>query len=832
MSILNPKKAISCVMLKIFFRKLFGIYPGEERNALIFASLGFLWSLGVTAGLKFADALFLLHIGADHLPGMYTMTSCGMIVLASLLLYLYHYIPVNRIYLCAMAIGICFYLFACFCVVTLTGTETGWLWYMLRIFGSLFFTVTLTCYWTFIDQYYPLQDAKRLYCLYSSVIFLGYATTGTVMRSGLVDIPVLTLSIATLLAITGTLILWISRNLQPVHDESHLEDINVVQREKYSLKKLLKTIATSRFTLLLMAGNFMTYVLLVLTEYNYLSSFQHYYDPDGITALVGNEEDSPLTQFLGQWLAIVSVVNIIFGLFLYSRIIRRYGIGSLLVCTPIIWLVVFAGWSFSDSLFFPILGIFVVEGTLNVIDDNNFNLLLSAIPAKIKNKTRVIIESFFEPVGVFVSSLLLDSSWINSKYLGLGLSACFLTIILFQRRQYVKAIYRNLTEHALHFERSLADWLTPYHTKQLMAYASSNQPLQFFAAKGIAATGDERLLNDFFANVEDLNQKEELRKSLFPLQAEEFIPMEQLVQMVDDPTTAHKAARLIARQASPAHLSLAPILVKRLRHLEDSELTVAYLTALGKMESASLAKPIVEASIHFRPNERRLTESIVTKMGPTVITPLFALLKDPSCHDRCRTLAGKILSRLAIKDLREALFEVLTQEIDKAYFYFYHYCTVQKQYPDIDLHLLEEGLLTGYHSSMDLIIQLLGAAGELEDTELLSRALRSPHPKTRSQVVEALEKTCETRLFRLLQPLVMDMPESEKIKLYIREDRQPLSLQDIIARLAYSPSPVDQIIVATLKKELNFPHWRDELRVHINDKDPLFQHFVTELLDS
>lgn len=818
---------------RVFFQKLFAVYPGEEKNAVIFAALGFLWSLGVSAGLKFADALFLLHVGAEHLPIVYTFTSCTMIILASALLYLHHYVPVNKIYLCSIGIGIVFYLFAFFCVLTLTGTESGWLWYLLRIFGSLFFTITLTCYWTFIDQYYPLQDAKRLYCLFSSVIFLGNATTGTVMRSGLVEIPVVTLSIAVLLSLSGILIYIISRSIHPVHDENVAEAQNAAQFEKHSLWKLLKTITRSRFTLLLMAGNFMTYVLLVLTEYNYMFSFEQYFDPGGTTSIVGDEEAAPLTQFLGQWLALVSIANIFFGLFLYSRIVRRYGIGSLLICTPLIWIVVFTGWSFSSTLLFPVLGIFIVEGTLYVIDDNNFNLLLNAIPSKIKNKTRVIIESFFEPVGMFVSSLLLAIPSLNSKHLGLFLSCALLIIIFLQRKQYSKAIYRNLAEHAVHFERSIGEWLTPISKKQLLGYANSaDNSTLLFAANGIVSTGDEKLLSNFLKQISDERKKGWLLEHLFEASPIKTGSLVELLPLLDQPEKSHEAARKIALQASPDDLPVANLLVSRLRCFEDSELTLSCLTALGKMDSPTLARPIIESSIHFRPNERRLAETIILKMGAQIAPQLFDILKNTTIHDRCRTLSGRILSRLSLAELRGILFDTVSVEIDKAYFYFYHHHTVQALHPQVDLKLLTDGLLTGYHSAMDFIIQLLGAAGELEDPELLSRSLRSPHAKTRSQVVEALEKTCETKIFRLLQPLVMDIPEEEKIRGYQKDGRAPYSLHEIIDKLSYSPSTVDQIIVATLKQQLNFPHWKEGLCVHFADKDPLFQHFATELLDT
>ena len=114
--------------------------------------------------------------------------------------------------------------------------------------------------------------------------------------------------------------------------------------------------------------------------------------------------------------------------------------------------------------------------------------------------------------------------------------------------------------------------------------------------------------------------------------------------------------------------------------------------------------------------------------------------------------------------MRANLSDIIRQEIERAYFYFYHYHTIQSKYPELDLSMLRDVLITGYHSVLDFIIQLLGVAGEIEDEELLSRSLRSRKPKSQKSSGRNLEKTCEPQIFRLLQPLVDDIPYEEKIR--------------------------------------------------------------------
>lgn len=933
--------------MKVFFRKLFNIYPGEEKNAFLFACLGFLWALGVTSGLKFADALFLIHVGAHSLPTVYISASCCLIAISTFLLYAFHVFSTHRIFLSVISVGITFYAFAYFCLLMGYGTDTKWLWYAMRIFGTIMFAVTLTSYWTFIDQYYHLQDAKRLYSLFSSMIFLGVATTGLLMKSGLIDVEQLTLVIMSLLLLTAYWITKIVKQLRTVRDENDQEGSHGTAFE--SVMFMFRSIKASRFTQLIMVRNFLIYLLLVITEYNYLSSFGHHFDPQ-ITSQTGTEEHAQLTLFLGQWLAVVSVNNLIFGLLIYSRLVRRFGITGLMLVTPLILLFTFTGWQFSDSLLFPILGLFVVEGTLYVIDDSNFNLLLNAVPSKLKYKIRVTIESFFEPFGMLTSALLISYSPLDSRQLGLILALFLLSVSLLLRQGYLKAIYLNLSENAIHFQRTIKGWFASMGNRDhdsaehrlLAILKQGDEKSQVLALEGLICLDEEALLNkvlklsDRFAPaaklkfldllgqsslaatsqildklhewscdegdatlksaiqfylarlgllhpekaVVDLRDCKDLvlkgaailamksswanlsvatatlHRTLAAQQLQELLEstdseeicmgltilgldpsahdVEILLPFLRHPTraVARTAAASIARIADKSVIRYAGILIARLTTSSDNEFRLSCLKALGKMGDSSIVKEIISNSVHFRPNERRLTETVISRMGLRTVPTLLAITKDTAMPDRCRVLAGKILGRLALPQLRANLCDLINVEIERARFYFFHYHTIQQKYPDINLYVLKDALLSGFHSVLDFIIQLLGVAGEIEDCELLSRSLRSRNPKVRSQVVEALEKTCETKIFRILQPLVSDSPVDEKIHAYELAGYRTLELPELLSHMSQSSSQVDHIISAALCQKLDMPGWRATLRKQMSTNEEIFHHFAYELLET
>jgi len=931
--------------MKEFFRRLFNLYSGEEKSALLFTGLGFLWSLGVTSGQKFADALFLLHVGSEFLPQAYAMTACLLMVMAIFFLKAFQTVNIQRIFAGVLLAGICFYTGAFVCSMWQLGMENKIFWYALKIFGSVFFVLIVTCFWTFIDQYFHLQDAKRLYSLFTSAIFLGVATTGILMRSGWLELHFLLIYIVVLLMLSIYWVRSITQQLKPIYDE---DTLGMTEDNTLNLKRLLQTILASRFTLFLMAGNFLAYVLLVITEYSYLSAFDNYFAA-GSRVITGEEGQASLTLFLGQLLAGVSIFNLVVGLFLYSRLIRRYGITTLVLFTPAVLVFTFSGWLVTPSLLFPVIGFFVVEGMLYIIDDNNFTLLLNAVPTKVKYQIRLIIESFFEPTGMLVSSFLISFVPINSKVLGLVLSICLLAIALLARKHYLKGLFINLAENTIHFQRSVRDWFFSLNKKarqaterRLLAFIQiGDEVSQLFAMETLISFEDRtiipkvlerseflstsakvkfidmmtksrfatdtqflELLHAWSANKPDLQLKRAihfhlarhgllhpdkvyydlestdlilkgaaimaLKKSwahlpssastanralavqyiqqLLESQDEEEIVMGITILSVDampqdldilipflkhpSQNISRSAARSIAQITDKHSIRYAATLLTKLESTSDSEVRQSCLRALGKMGSSSLTKEIIKRSIQFRPNERRLAEKVIARIGLRAVPMLLAITKDTSMHDRCRLLAGRVLGRLALPQLRSNLYSIVSVEIDRAYFYFYHYHALNTNLTASEEAPLKDALLSGYQSVLDFIIQILSIAGESEDCELLSRALRSPNPKVRSHVIETLEKTCENRIFRALYPLVADVPHAEKMQTYIKNGHTPLSLSELLDKMGQSSSLGDRIIAAAYKYRFDLPNWRDSLRQQMASNEEIFHHFAYELLET
>ena len=679
-----------------------------------------------------------------------------------------------------------------------------------------------------------------------------------------------------------------------------------------------------------------------MTEFNYMEAFDHAFKASG---------EGHIAEFLGKCRAIISFSNIFIGMFVYNRCVRRIGLNNAIIISPILFLSLYSGWSLQSSLLFAVLGLVAIEAVLYTFDENSANLMTNSVPSKLKSKVRVLIGSFFEPVGILISSLLLFSFHEHSRLLGLVLTLLVLSFALTLRAIYSSAVFSNLKENALHFERSLKGWISSMSRREqkeakreiFKALRSSKEEMQLLGAKTLLEMGDLSTLSEILfiarkfgtvskiqllrlleasplnhhtlviqavdewvrdtdsselakhANLylakkgllhpekaeDDLDHADlflrgtailTLKKSLanpsldcaalnrtiadkkldlmlksnrideigmaLDILAEEnsIESAERALPFLNHDSTLVKraAAKAISAQTTKRLTRHAPRFIEELETTRDHLLRITLLDILGKLADSTTIKDLLLASVYFRPSERRRTEEIIIQMGLKIVPLLLSLTKDISLPERARILSGKILTRLALPQLRANLPDILDIEIDRAYFYFYFAHTIQKQYPLYDLEMLQSALLAGYQSVIDFVIHLLGAAGSLEDPELLVRSLHNKNAKIHSHAIESLERTCDSRIFRLVAPLVDDLPLEEKMTACLRwqGDFPKLTLSELLDKLDDSPLLFDKIVAVRLKNTLQMPNWRKELRELMKHSDETFHQYAYELLET
>ncbi|MBS0633837.1 MAG: hypothetical protein JSR37_00050 [Verrucomicrobia bacterium] len=484
--------------LKKHARRLFNVYSGEERKATLFALLGFILSLAVSSAWKLADVLFIIHVGAEELPQAYACVALLLIGMALLLINAFNRFSPTVIFRTLILSGMGF--FGCMAAVLWFGLEQqySWFWFFLKVLSQAFFIQSISSFWTDLDQYFHFQDAKRLFTLFNCSIYIGTALAGLIIQSGALSIPhFFTLVFVLWCAafyLTGQIDMLKPKECDPLHEPA--------QHEETSIATVARIIVNSPFTLFLMLSNLTLFLLLTTTEYNYLSIFEKYFEnPEQFTQ---EQSRTGITHFMGSCIASVGLGNLIMGWFLYSRLIAYFGVAPLIFVTPIAYLATYLGWPLDSGLMFAVFAFVIVEGIYPVIADNNFNLLLNAVPSKIKYKVRVMIESFCEPVGMLISAGLLSLPMVNKFSLGLTLAAVALFLAIMLRKGYFQAIFSNLTGRKELFKSFFKKGRSASETQLLELVESNDSKMQLLAFKACVYSDNVELLEQALAKTDAL----------------------------------------------------------------------------------------------------------------------------------------------------------------------------------------------------------------------------------------------------------------------------------------------------------------------------------------
>ncbi len=489
-------------------RKLFNLLPGEGKKAWLFSFLGFFWSFGAYGCLTLSEGMFLENIGVARLPLVYFFLAASMCAISALLIFAIHRLSIHRllIAICSLTTFV-YFATALYCIYVPSPPEN--FWYFFRIMGTVFLLSIYVVNWAFIDQYYDLQDGKRIFCLIGAVLFLGDACAGATISLALEAIGSggLLFVFLSSIALTLPLIAFIVRTTALL-PEAHTEGMD--SNSEISFKSFLSTLFRSRFTLILMLFYFLMQILAITTEFSYF---------DAVETVYGTSHAHAVTEFLGRTTAWVSLGNMIFGLFFYSRLAKKIGVNNIVIVAPLFFFIVFFLWSFESTLAVAVLGIIAREGMTYTFDDNNLNLLVSAVPTRVKNQVRIIIESFFEPFGIFLSGLLLLALQNQSKLLGLSLAVGALVLACFLRSSYPKAIFQNLMETRVRFARSNAHWLKRFSKKErerieyllIRALKKKEEKQSLLAFEGLILLGDTSLLPRLLTQLGPLTLKGKLQ---------------------------------------------------------------------------------------------------------------------------------------------------------------------------------------------------------------------------------------------------------------------------------------------------------------------------------
>jgi len=138
--------------------------------------------------------------------------------------------------------------------------------------------------------------------------------------------------------------------------------------------------------------------------------------------------------------------------------------------------------------------------------------------------------------------------------------------------------------------------------------------------------------------------------------------------------------------------------------------------------------------------ERRITEMAVAGIGLQTIPVLLAVLADPSQPLRARSLAARIVGRLAPAQLESVAADLVRGELRRANQYRNAGRALASARPGAGLNLLYHLYLEIPQAIVDFVLEIHHFLGQLPAAEMLAASLRSQNPQERAEALETLEQ--------------------------------------------------------------------------------------------
>ncbi|WP_213357737.1 MFS transporter [Chlamydiifrater phoenicopteri] len=485
-------------------------FGGEFRTGL-FLCLGLVWGIGCYGTLTLSEGLFLENVGASKLPSIYFFSSVFLCVCSALFLYNMTKKRVSSTMLFVLSVAgmtvsnivmLGFFLFK-------SPAELRTAFFVYRTLSWSLTVLSYTTFWGFTDQFFDIQDGKKYFCIFNAIIFLGDAL-GSGSISWFINhlgVSGILISFIICLICVFPIVIYISKSLNELSDDHH----HYLETEYFpNFWQSVKICFKDKFTFYLLAFYFLMQLLAVTTEFNYMKTFSRVFS--------SSDSEYKLVAFLGSCSLWISLGNMIFALFAYSRIVRRIGVSNIIMIAPFCFLKFFILFLFYDSLGIAVLGMIAREGVTYALDDNNLQLLIYGVPNRVRNQLRIAIESFLEPVGMLFCSFLcflLDAQVKFSL-----LIASIATVVGFTlRSEYSKAIFINLSSHVILWGKTLKDWLKTVSSREkrqierqfLINLKHSSEKNRMFAFQNILDMGNRNLLPRLLANMNKFSLPNKIR---------------------------------------------------------------------------------------------------------------------------------------------------------------------------------------------------------------------------------------------------------------------------------------------------------------------------------
>lgn len=430
-------------------KRFLKIYSGEGSKLLSFFLVALILQAGVAIGLSLSDSLFLSRVGVNSLPYVFIIMPIFMIIFIPFYTSLISRFGISKVfYITTLTLII----FSILIYITLQFTsgiqENPILYYFIKIHAFIWMLALYSLFWNFVDEYFIILDAKRLYPVLSGGIAVGAAVGGALVSNltNIIGIAHLFLLWAFLYIFIFPLLILIHKKWKKIEYASLPQKNNILTETKVVYTNLKK----SSYIRFIFISLFLIYFLTTLCEFQYLTIFSSQ----------GNEDE--LAIIFGKLFFWANIFNLLVNFFIFNRLVSRIGVRKITMIQPVVYFITFFLLLFYDNFWAGAFAFFSYQGVLLSIDANNYNFIFNAIPQESKKQTRTFAEGIIDPLGTSAAGIILlvlakKITFTQLSFFGIATSLLFILSAALLSYKYKDAMLELIKSGWLDFTKKTGD---------------------------------------------------------------------------------------------------------------------------------------------------------------------------------------------------------------------------------------------------------------------------------------------------------------------------------------------------------------------------------------
>jgi AAA family ATP:ADP antiporter len=616
--------------MKRWIEQALNIQPGDLGRGILLCSCLFLIISSYVTGRVARDALFLARFQAVQLPyaDIASAILVGIVVVG--------YVRLGRkTSLRSLLVGSQLF-FATNCLLFWALAHyyhPAWLYPAFYVWVGLFGVLAPTQVWTLANYLLTTREAKRIFGMVGGGAILGSIFAGlfskTVAKA--FGTESLLLGMALLLFICAIL-MGSAQSWKSQHADSAATAAGDKGIEQKNLQGAMRLVLSSKYLRAIAAVICLASFVTTLTGWQFKAVAKQ--------VLVNKDA---LAVLFGDFYFYAGIMGLLFQLLLTTRLLRRFGIGSMLFVVPAAVMLGSTGLLIWGTL----ASALVLKGSDQVLryslDKSAVELLYLPLPHNLKLRAKWFIDTVIWRLGdglagvtVLIFATYLHVAARQVSWVALLLVGAWLVSVSVAGKEYIAALRDSISHHRLSADQASALALDRSTTDLLASKIGASDPKEILYALSLFEVERQRAAHPVIRGLLNHPAPEVRQKAISVLSAvgdKSVVPSIEALLKDPDPNVRTEAMLYLVHHAHVDPLTM----LAELGDCADFSVrsaVAAYLARPGEAQSIETARQILNEMASQRGEECQRTRLEVARLLgelPDLFDPLLAmLLRDPA----------------------------------------------------------------------------------------------------------------------------------------------------------------------------------------------------------